>query len=49
MAPGGRAPGLPRGRLSGSMKVARLHGRQVGGGGGGVLLTHPPPIQKINK
>ena len=35
MAPGGRAHGLPHGRLSGCMKVARLHGRQVGGGGGG--------------
>ena len=49
MAPGGRAPGLPRGRLLGCMKAARLHGSQVGrrgGGGGGGLFTHPPAIQK---
>ena len=31
VAPGGRAPGLPRGRLPSYMKAARLHGRQVGG------------------
>ena len=54
MALGGRAPGLPRGRLHGKqllvgcMKAALLAAireRQVGGGG-----NYPPPIkQTINK
>ena len=47
MAPGGRAPGLPRGRLPGCM--GGKWGKEVGGGGGGGVFDSPPPIQTKKK
>ena len=45
MAPGGRVPSLPRGRLLGCMKAALLvgcMGGKWGGGGGGGGVDSPP-------
>ena len=40
MAPGGRAPSLPRGRLHEGSLAGYINGRQVGG------VIHPLPIKK---
>ena len=49
VAPGGRASGLPRGKLPGCMKAALLAGWMGNRLGGGGVVTHPLPIQTNKK